>query len=66
MLYLFSYKKGLPLQNNPKNLDLSSNTDLDFWDCFGQPQKSSSKTDLDFGIVLDGKPILKQNYIKLV
>ena len=23
-----------PLSNNAKNLDLSSKTDLDFWDCF--------------------------------
>ena len=27
-------KDGAPLQNNPKNLDLSYKTDLDFWVCF--------------------------------
>ena len=33
--YFFSYKtRNFPLQNNPKNLDLSYKTDLDFWDCF--------------------------------
>ena len=32
----FSYEMGFPFKNNPKNLDLSFKTDLDFWDCFGK------------------------------
>ena len=28
-------RQGFPLQNNPKNLDMSYKKDLDFWDCFG-------------------------------
>ena len=26
----------LPFINNPKDLDLTYKTDLDFWDCFGR------------------------------
>ena len=33
--YLFGYKTRLSL-NNPKDLDPSDMTDLDFWDCFGR------------------------------
>ena len=32
-----------PFQNNPKDLDLSNNTDLDFWDCFGREKLPFSK-----------------------
>ena len=33
--YFFGYKTGFfPFENNPKNLDLSYKTDLDFWNFF--------------------------------
>ena len=33
----FGYKTGFfVFQNNPKNLELSYKTDLDFWDCLGR------------------------------
>ena len=33
--YFFVYQTGFfPFENNPKNLDLSYKTDLDFWDFF--------------------------------
>ena len=35
--YFFDYKtEFLSFQNNPKDLDLSSKTDLDLWDCLGR------------------------------
>ena len=36
--YSYGYKTRVffPFQNNPKNLDLSYKTDLDFWDCLGR------------------------------
>ena len=30
----FAVIQVLPFHNNPKELDLSYKTDLDFWDCF--------------------------------
>ena len=39
----------LSLQNNPKNLDPSLKTDLDFWDCLGRVKlvlQQNSLTDL--------------------
>ena len=34
--YFLGYKMGVfSFQNNPKNLDLCYQTDLDFWDCLG-------------------------------
>ena len=32
----FAIVRVLPFPNNPKELDLSYKTDLDFWDCFGR------------------------------
>ena len=32
----FAVIRVLPFLNNPKDLDLSYKTDLDFWDCFGR------------------------------
>ena len=32
----WNIRQGFPLQNNPKKLDLSNKTDLDFWTCFGR------------------------------
>ena len=35
--YFFSFKtEFFSFQNNPKNLDLSYETDLDLWDCLGR------------------------------
>ena len=35
--YFFGYKTEVfSFQNNPKELDLSCKTDLDFWDCLGR------------------------------
>ena len=37
LLYFLGYKtEFLPIQNNPKKLDLSYKTDLDLWDCLGR------------------------------
>ena len=37
ILYFFAYKtECFSFQNNPKNLDPSYKTDLDFWDCLGR------------------------------
>ena len=33
----------LPFLNNPKDLDPSDKTDLDFWDCFGRKKTPSYK-----------------------
>ena len=32
----FAVIRVLPFLNNPKDLDPSCKTDLDFWDCFGR------------------------------
>ena len=32
----FAVIRVLPFLNNPKDLDPSNKTDLDFWDCFGR------------------------------
>ena len=32
----FAIIRVLPFLNNPKDLDPSYKTDLDFWDCFGR------------------------------
>ena len=32
----FCCNTGFTLPNNPKDLDPSDKTDLDFWDCFGR------------------------------
>ena len=34
--YFFGYKTDFSFQNNPKDLDPSSKTDLDLWDCLGR------------------------------
>ena len=34
-------RRGVPCQNNLKNLDLSYKTDLEFWDCFGSESSIS-------------------------
>ena len=36
VLWNFAVIQVLPFLNNPKDLDLSYKTDLDFWDCFGK------------------------------
>ena len=38
----FAVIRVLPFLNNPKDLDLSYKTDLDFWDCFGRKKTPSS------------------------
>ena len=39
----FCCNKGFTLPNNPKDLDPSDKTDLDFWDCFGRKNTLSYK-----------------------
>ena len=36
----------LPFLNNPKALNLSYNTDLDFWDCFGRKMLSYNQRNI--------------------
>ena len=63
VLYFLSYKTELfflfSFQNNPRNLDLSYKTDLDFWDCFGITAKLH-RTDLVifFCHSREGNPVL--------
>ena len=43
VLFNFAVIQVLPFLNNPKDLDLSYKTDLDFWDCFGRKKAPSYK-----------------------
>ena len=43
VLFNFAVIRVLPFLNNPKDLDPSYKTDLDFWDCFGRKKGPSYK-----------------------
>ena len=43
VLFNFAVIRVLPFLNNPKDLDPSYKTDLDFWDCFGRKKTPSYK-----------------------
>ena len=43
VLFNFAVIWVLPFLNNPKDLDPTYKTDLDFWDCFGRKKTPSYK-----------------------
>ena len=58
VLYFFGYKTEFfffSFQNNPKNLDLSHKTDLDFWDCFGITAKFHRTDLVIYFVILERK-----------
>ena len=45
----FAVIRVLPFLNNPKDLDLSYKTDIDFWDCFGRKQLCLIPEEIQYG-----------------